>query len=63
MVFPGKEELRIALENFTEEDITLHRNILLHDLLFVVKFFRLTILNLEISSVFQSHVVIFCVTC
>jgi hypothetical protein len=39
MVFPGKEELCIALENFAEEDITLQQNVLLHDLLFVVEFF------------------------
>ena len=31
MVYPGKGKLRIALENFAEDAVTLHRNVLLHD--------------------------------
>jgi hypothetical protein len=38
-MYPGKEEIAIALEGFVEEDVTLNRNVWLQDLLFVVKFF------------------------
>jgi hypothetical protein len=52
-VLPGREEIAIALENFAEEDVTLNRNVLLHDLLFAIKFFFYDrMLKLEISNVF-----------